>query len=467
MTGRNENVSPSIMDRDSDDPNVSIGDCYAQEKAMLDAAYLPCGNAAVSGHQSCCMGNDVCLEDGVCFSSLFDYNYLAGCTNKMYRAKACPEKGDYRNQDFVGLRSDERCHQSACAMTGCRETNRIVTDGMNTSCKFDQNAFKVLVPAKERQILASLPSSRGEKISWGPAHNTDPALSPVTGTLGTTFTTAIGGVVGGTIFTTTFNFPRTSITRTAVATSSTDQRSSQIPFHNTTGNTTTPRQTTLSILGDTAVPSSTRQTSPAQDPPTTSPASSRQAMSVGEQAGIGVGAGVGGLIIMCLVAIALLLHRRRKQATGNAAGSNHTYPEPTLPTIHSPPSVSSPGPNSSSMVEAGVAYPGFKSELVANEPSNSRAAIDTPSTPVSSPPPPRSTPTQKKTFQAYDPRVHGDYAHEDSVISDTATVVHAGSVHSPISTASPQLTGGPEENPRPAGGSDGQGQPRVVIHELQ
>lgn len=48
---------------------VSNGDCYYGEGQISDPRFIPCGNAELSGTQSCCFQGDFCLASSVCYDN--------------------------------------------------------------------------------------------------------------------------------------------------------------------------------------------------------------------------------------------------------------------------------------------------------------------------------------------------------------------------------------------------------------
>lgn len=74
-------------------PNVYVsnGTCYTGPGLEADAAMIPCGNAYFQP-QSCCQHNDHCLESSVCYNAYYGVTYVAGCTDKLYDARVCPDK---------------------------------------------------------------------------------------------------------------------------------------------------------------------------------------------------------------------------------------------------------------------------------------------------------------------------------------------------------------------------------------
>lgn len=59
---------------------ISNGDCYYGEGQISDPHFIPCGNSAISGTQSCCYQGDFCLSTNVCYdndSTLSGSSYLA------------------------------------------------------------------------------------------------------------------------------------------------------------------------------------------------------------------------------------------------------------------------------------------------------------------------------------------------------------------------------------------------------
>lgn len=79
----------------ADAPNiyVSNGTCYTGQDKAADTAMIPCGNVYFQP-QACCQHEDYCLQSSVCYNAAHGVTYVAGCTDKEYKASVCPDKFD-------------------------------------------------------------------------------------------------------------------------------------------------------------------------------------------------------------------------------------------------------------------------------------------------------------------------------------------------------------------------------------
>ncbi|KAJ2972389.1 hypothetical protein NUW58_g9194 [Xylaria curta] len=272
---------------DKIDLNISNGSCWSNVNVALEEEYIPCGNVASGNSYACCHYGDNCLSSNACFHKKFGITYLAGCTSQDFSGPACQNKGEFFNQSWVGL---VRCDPDQSYWAGCPEYEGIVGSSpptQNCQCSKDNILFE---DSPRLDNIASLPLGLGGTISWFPNH--EPTTAVPTNIPSTTFT-------------------RTTYSTTASSVSSKAPDESSPP---------TPTPSTPS----TAVPS---------------PASK---LSAGDKAGIGVGSVLGALAIGCIIAMFVVM-RKRKSKINESPGPRRSSPtiEPG-PVQPEPPGHSSP-----------------------------------------------------------------------------------------------------------------------------
>ncbi|KAI0102044.1 hypothetical protein GGR51DRAFT_301757 [Nemania sp. FL0031] len=370
------------------DQNISNGSCWANVNVALEDEYIPCGNVADGNSYACCHYGDNCLSSNACYHMRFGITYLAGCTTQDFSGPACQNKGKFFDQPWVGL---VRCDPDQTLWAGCAEEKNVVGSSPPTAnCKCSEDA--VLFQDKPMlENVASLPKSLGGTISWFPNHKP------------------------------------TTITKTN--TSST-----------TSSHATRPTSISSASSGHTAPSTTPTPTSPNAAPPV-------HELSTGEKAGIGVGSAFGAIVVICLVAIAVVLFRRRAQKKEISSS------QPSVPTIAHESAQGDPsGPNSS-------VFSGFKAELPADEPRSAStmavSSIHSPLTPAQSPP---HSPAPHQ-YQPYRPGVYGNNRHSN--VSQLSTGTH-GYSESLVSAMSPPIL---EEPPKGATESSKAEQPNI-IHEV-
>ncbi|KAI1113933.1 hypothetical protein F5Y14DRAFT_462055 [Nemania sp. NC0429] len=373
--------------------NISNGTCWANVNVALEDEYIPCGNVADGNSYACCHYGDNCLSSNACYHNRFGVTYLAGCTTQDFTGPACQNKGRFYDQGWVGL---VRCDPDQTSWAGCPEKDGVVGSSPPTSnCKCSKDT----VLFQDNPMLAniaSLPLSLGGTISWFPGHTP-------TGTPDTTSTTS-----------------HRETQSTTISTAS----SSDSPAESTTLPTPTSSTTTPPVAG----------------------------LSVGEKAGIGIGSAFGAIIIGCLIAIAVILQRRKakkKEAPG---------PQPTvIPPIEPDPTQHQHEPN----LPGSPLFNGYKAELPADEPrsASTMAPSSIHSSPGPVPSPHLSPPLHQVQYLPYRPGVYGDNRY--STISEMSSGTHGGYSESLVSTLSPAPPSAATERPKA-----GPGQPDT-IHEVQ
>ncbi|CAJ2502521.1 Uu.00g099150.m01.CDS01 [Anthostomella pinea] len=239
------------------DLDISNGSCWANVNVALPDQYIPCGNAADGRSHACCHVGDKCVSSGACYHANYRTTYVAGCTNQNYDGSECQNKGNFYNQQWVGL---ARCDPELSLWAGCPEENEVVGDippPTNCTCTGSTDDNILFQDAPQLADIAMLPQRSGEAISWFPGHEpTD------------------------------------------------------------TGSVSAPKPTRTNTTSTTDTPSTSASGNDPQatsNPGPSSASSADNGLSTGATAGIAVGASIGGLIVICLVVIALLLRRRKKK----------------------------------------------------------------------------------------------------------------------------------------------------------
>ncbi|KAK8035163.1 peptidoglycan binding domain-containing protein, partial [Apiospora rasikravindrae] len=412
---------------------ISNGTCYksASEESHMD--YIPCGNAASGQHYPCCSKGDMCMSSNACFNGEYERQhpeyqlhirsqplhypsgfhslthgnridtkgdfrttYLAGCTDKNYKAGACPNKGIYDKQEWVGLTNCKRGQGKRgqdVAWIGCEEDieEPSVNYG-NQSCACSPDRADLSALFMDGQMLtkhANLPRTLGGTINFADGYTPTAASSPTT-------------------------------------------QSSMVNSGDVTG----------TAIG-TATPEAT-----SGDPGAATPNSGGSGLSTGALAGISTGAGVGGII---LIAFIFLMFRYRRLKTKKESGYQGLRPSPTGTS-----GASSPGridgnnyddkvsPNSITSANApahnhsgdnnGVAHGFFKAELPAGSPNSIVPSIEnTPSPPFTQ----QGQQPRTIQYEAYDPD-RDRWVPPLSVISERS---NEAMMNTPNPYISPQSTG--------------------------
>lgn len=120
---------------------LSEGTCYFGAGQVADNHFIPCGNAAISGPQTCCYAGDYCLSSNACFDSATVVTYIAGCTDSLFRASACPQRNNYPDQQWVAL---ARCDGANIDIwTGCaRHPEQIQLEKENCNCNMSEQLIQ-------------------------------------------------------------------------------------------------------------------------------------------------------------------------------------------------------------------------------------------------------------------------------------------------------------------------------------
>ncbi|KAK8065796.1 hypothetical protein PG997_012543 [Apiospora hydei] len=158
---------------------ISNGTCYksASEKSYID--YIPCGNAASGQHYPCCSKGDMCMSSNACFNP--------GCTDENYKADACPNKGIYDNQEWVGLtncKSEQGKRGQDVPWIGCEEDiEEPSLNYGNQSCHCTPDRADWSIPFMDGQNLtrhANLPRSSGGTINFADGYTPTAVTNPTT-----------------------------------------------------------------------------------------------------------------------------------------------------------------------------------------------------------------------------------------------------------------------------------------------
>ncbi|KAK8063923.1 hypothetical protein PG996_008575 [Apiospora saccharicola] len=375
---------------------ISNGTCYMSANKESYEDYIPCGNAATGNHYQCCSKGDSCYSSNACFNGDSRNTYIAGCTDENYNASACPFKGDYDNQEWVGVmhcagKRGKRGQDTE--WYGCEEDIDIpsVNKG-NQSCHCtDLAELKPLFT--DGQILtkfADLPRTSGGSINFQPGY-----------------------------------------TPTAVA-------------------ATTPTLQEPTKAGDGGATSTAAVSSPAA----AAASSGKSGLSTPALAGIGTGAAVGFFVLV--VFVGFLCHRLtakknpdyhglRPSATnastpGHTDGSsNNNYGDKTSPNTINGANIPAQQQHHGGVSDgcSGHTHGFFKAELPADNPNVPIPSIET------SPSPPHTHQEQQRPqplqYQAYDPD-RDRWVPPLSAISERSNETMM--MHSPVSCVSPQSTGG-------------------------
>ncbi|KAI1133454.1 hypothetical protein F5Y10DRAFT_88361 [Nemania abortiva] len=278
-----------------------------------------------------------------------------------------------------------RCDPNQTLWAGCPEEKNVVGSSPPTAnCKCSEDSV-LFQDSPMLENIASLPLRLGGKISFFPNHEP-------TATTTSTISTTSGQATHPT---------------------STSSITSDRPAESTLSNTT---------------------------PPTSG-------LSAGEKAGVGVGSAFGAIVVIGLIALAVVLLRRKAQKT-EMPNSQSPVPTIALDSAQGGPL----GPNTS-------VFSGFKAELPADEP---RSATTVAPSSIRSSLAPALSPAHSPVlhqYQPYRPGCYGDNRHSN--VSQLSSGAH-GYSESLVSTMSPQI---PEELPNGATERSKAEQPDT-IHEV-
>ncbi|RYP22287.1 hypothetical protein DL765_001801 [Monosporascus sp. GIB2] len=313
----------------SDDPNifVSNGTCYSAPGERLDGSFIPCGNDAF-GHQTCCGAGDNCLSNNACFGIHGEgygsyLTYMAGCTDPDYEAQSCPDKKDI-DQPWIAL---THCDGSDGEWAPCSQEGDPTTlrPGSYCSCTDASETTVAFSAGISLTNIASLPRSTGESIQFFAGHfPTSPESPPET-------TSAQAPSSDGDTTATSMQTGSTTPSLGTTPTQTVGPTSSRGTTPTQTGSTTSSQGGTSA--GDSSTPSPSETGTAPSDGNTGS-----AGLSTGAIIGIGVGAGVGGLLIILAVMAFFIRRKRRRRispSTGTIEGGDKKtppdIPDPTAP----------------------------------------------------------------------------------------------------------------------------------------
>ncbi|KAI1091349.1 hypothetical protein F5B19DRAFT_493576 [Rostrohypoxylon terebratum] len=368
--------------------DISNGTCYYAANTQAKGDYIPCGNVDIGLNWACCVAGDICLGSSACYHLHFDVTYLAGCTDPNYTDITCPPKGKFEKQQWVGL---ENCKYDTDVWAGCAEMGDVPGSKPPAMCTCSKEV-EVLTDKLVLDNVALLPTSLGGTISWYDG------MSPLL----------------------TLTLPQTETPSTTTATSTSSKPPATAnPISNPSAIQPStivwnPSQSTSSAAQVTTTPSTGTPSSNQPDLSASTPTGTN--LSTAAQAGIGIGAGIGAILLGGLVYLVLFL-RRRQGILKTSTRQSDLRDCPTGPTSPT------------------------ATELAANE---LKRASELPDSPVvselASPTSPTAT---QRTFRAYNPYLHGNYAQKppgcQTRIDEEKTLNNDGSA--PVSPLSPGSTG--------------------------
>ncbi|KAI2472137.1 hypothetical protein F4781DRAFT_428669 [Annulohypoxylon bovei var. microspora] len=147
---------------------ISNGTCFFGPGQVADSNYIPCGNAALMGPQSCCYAGDHCLSSTACWNKQFVVTYVAGCTDTTFSSSKCTNKFDYPDQQYVAM---ARCDgDDVDIWSGCYNHTDWISIQKEPDCKC--NASKPLIRNSNGKStlddIGLLPTTPGGTISFEP-----------------------------------------------------------------------------------------------------------------------------------------------------------------------------------------------------------------------------------------------------------------------------------------------------------
>ncbi|KAI5862498.1 hypothetical protein GGS23DRAFT_570485 [Durotheca rogersii] len=147
---------------------LSNGTCFFGPGQVADDNYIPCGNAALSGPQSCCYAGDYCLSSTACWNELYVVTYIAGCTDSTFSSAKCTNKFDYPGQQYVAM---ARCEGDQVDIwSGCSHHPEWIEILKEPDCAC--NASQALIRNSNGEStldnIGSLPPTPGGTISFNP-----------------------------------------------------------------------------------------------------------------------------------------------------------------------------------------------------------------------------------------------------------------------------------------------------------
>ncbi|XXG98657.1 hypothetical protein Hte_004984 [Hypoxylon texense] len=147
---------------------VSNGTCFYGPGQKADSNFIPCGNAALTGPQSCCYAGDYCLSSTACWDNNTVVTYVAGCTDSTFSSAKCTNKFDYPDQQYVAM---ARCEgDDVDIWSGCYRHPDWIAIQKEPDCAC--NASKPLIRNSNGKStldeIGRLPPTAGGTISFNP-----------------------------------------------------------------------------------------------------------------------------------------------------------------------------------------------------------------------------------------------------------------------------------------------------------
>ncbi|KAH8890576.1 hypothetical protein GQ53DRAFT_842026 [Thozetella sp. PMI_491] len=295
-------------------PLISNGTCYYTAGKQMDKAFIPCGNDAVH-HYTCCSLGDLCLGGNACWhwGDGEDVTYLAGCSDSSYSDPSCPNKGAFQDQPWAGL---VYCNGTSDEWVACSQSGAPTTITKGSPCWCPQSSRTVAITAVSTlPYIASLPQIAGGSPSYQPGYTPTftPTPSPSTTSSPTTSQTPTPSITSSPLTTSGSSAQATS---SSASLSSSARSSSPIPSDSSSagGGVITGSSSGGFFHGASTSASSASSTAASSQ---TATGGDSDSLSTGTKAGIGVGAGLGGVALIALIGFLLSLMLRRRQRNGS------------------------------------------------------------------------------------------------------------------------------------------------------
>ncbi|KPI39545.1 uncharacterized protein AB675_3274 [Cyphellophora attinorum] len=152
----------------ADDPESSFGKCYFDDSGKESPSrFIPCGNVNFQGHIACCQSGNVCLSSSACYDGLTGMTYRAGCTDESYADPACPQKAQYSAEAWLGY---TYCNGTSNEWVGCDDNNGPATVTPTSPCWCPEETGSARIApfsdGASLQNIMSLPTAVGAKAQW-------------------------------------------------------------------------------------------------------------------------------------------------------------------------------------------------------------------------------------------------------------------------------------------------------------
>ncbi|KAK4175127.1 hypothetical protein QBC36DRAFT_332078 [Triangularia setosa] len=262
-------------------PNISNGTCYYTEDTPTKGDFIPCGNEAIQVWP-CCHTGSFCLslgEANACWDKTSGNTYAAGCTDPSFTDPNCLYKRDpFHNQEWVAI-------NQACKNLNAADSPDVTNW---TGCKVSDNSTEL--------VKLSLDSCT-------PYCNKDQILYPGSSSLAAY--ASLPTIPGSSIFWQNNYVPPTA----PAAGYSPGKTRGVVPTY-------TGKPSTSSL--------------PSNEPPV--------GLSTGAKVGIGVGAAIGGILLLLIIGWSVVLYRRnrRRQKEIETGGQYNSFHGPGGAAMHSP-----------------------------------------------------------------------------------------------------------------------------------